>query len=105
MSINESGSVKVGAVKTYTQEFSGGVRERFFLAVSWRGKVTFSPPTAKDLALHVTAPNGDEWVIDRENTTSESFWMGPDLASGTYTVEVENVGSKRVRYDIIMGFA
>jgi hypothetical protein len=99
--INTTGSVSTGSSTMHEVMFCSDPTDLFLVNVSWNGRID----SDKDLALIVTDPTGVEFVIDRKNTTSESFWAGPDLAEGVWTVEVVNMGSRNVRYDIIMGFA
>jgi len=95
-----SGRVRAGDSDSYEIRFCSDPTEFLVAAVIWNGKVS----SEKDLALLVTSPTGMEYFVDHQNTTIESFWVGPNLPEGVWTIDVINMGSQNVKYDLSVAF-
>jgi len=97
--MDTSGRVAAGKSATFTTTFCSDPTHNFAAYVTW-GR--FDP--ARDLALHVTDPNGNEFWVDNDPNAGEAFFAYAPLAEGTWTVEVVNQGIRSVNYDLLMGF-
>lgn len=58
----------------------------------------------QDLAVVVTSPSGMQIVFDDGPSSAQTFIVFGPLEEGMWTVDVVNVGSRAVRYDIAWAF-
>ncbi len=94
----DSGRLASGSSTAYTATFCSDPTAQFAVYVQWR----WDP--AKDLALRVTSPTGEQFFVDTHGSSLEVFAYSAPLPEGDWTVEVINVGSRGVNYDLQMGF-
>ena len=97
--MDTSGRLASGKSASFNTTFCSDPTHNFAAYVTWGH---FDPN--KDLALHVTDPNGNEFWVDNDPNAGEAFFAYAPLAEGTWTVEVVNQGSRSVNYDLLFGF-
>lgn len=68
--------------------------------VNWGKKIN----SDRDLAVLVTSPSGTTFYFDDGPSSTQSFIIYGPLEEGDWTVEVINVGTKRVKYDLQLVF-
>jgi hypothetical protein len=98
-SLSTKGSIEAGGSAEYQATFCSDPGANFYVWLSW-GR--YSPD--KDLALHVTGPNGLEFHVDHDNSSAETLTVYGPLPEGPWSIEVTNEGSRTVRYDLTFGF-
>ena len=98
--MNETGRVGPGKAVSYTATFCSDPTLSFVAWVTWGNKIS----ATRDLALHVTDPNGHQYFVDEDPSAIEVFVAYAPLPEGDWVVEVINEGSVSVNYDISMAF-
>lgn len=94
------GNLSAGDSDVYAAQFCSDPTDYLVAWVMWKGKAG----SDKDLALLVTSPAGEQYYVNHENNSFETFMAGPNLAEGIWTIEVINTGSRSVKYDFSVGF-
>ena len=99
-SVKASGRVSVGGSASYDMQFCSDPTHSLMGWVKW-GK-SYNP--AQDLAVVVTSPSGMQFVFDDPLCSKQTFLLGGTLEEGTWTVDIVNVGSRSVKYEVQMAF-
>jgi hypothetical protein len=89
---------RAGSSETYQFDFCSDPTLRLLISLTWTN-------AKKDLALRVTAPDGTQYLEDRDAGTIEVFGQRAPLLEGTWTVEVINNGNGSVAYGLGIVFA
>lgn len=98
--MDATGRLGPGKSVNYTATFCSDPADSFVVWVAWGNKINAD----KDLALHVTAPDGREFYVDHDPSAIEVFVGYAPLPEGDWVVEVVNEGSRSVKYEISFGF-
>jgi hypothetical protein len=98
--VKSTGRVSVSGSATYEMQFCSDPADSLVGRVTWAKKV--NPDL--DVMVIVTSPSGVEFVFDNGPSASQTFTLFGPLEEGTWTVEVVNIGSRTVNYDIQAAF-
>src|SRR3989304_3402671 len=97
--MNSGGRLSAGSSTTFTATLCSDPESTF---VAWAS--TGRANADKDIALIVTDPAGQQWVVDEHMVSTEVFIAYAPLAEGDWQVQVINHGSRNVSYDFSMAF-
>jgi hypothetical protein len=98
--MDETGRLGPGKAASYSATFCSDPTDSFVVWVTWGNRINAD----KDLALHVTAPDGREFHVDDDPSAIEVFVAYAPLPEGDWLVEVINEGSRSVKYEISIAF-